>query len=109
MMRVCHLGTCPVGIATQDPILRERFDGQPEQVINYFFFVAQEVRELMAQLGLRTFDEMVGRVDLLETRGAVDHWKARGLDISRLLYVPDVPPTVAIRRIQEQDHGLEEA
>ncbi len=109
MMRVCHLNTCPVGIATQDPELRKRFDGQPENVVNYFFFIAQEVRELMAQLGFRTFDEMVGRVDMLEMRAAIDHWKARGLDVSTLLERPNVGPEVAIRCIQAQDHGLTEA
>jgi glutamate synthase (NADPH/NADH) large chain len=109
MMRVCHLNTCPVGIATQDPVLRQRFAGQPEHLINYFFFVAEEVRELMAKLGFRTFDEMVGRVDKLEVKDAVDHWKARGLDISYLLQKPDVPDTVAIRCVQPQDHGLDEA
>jgi glutamate synthase (NADPH/NADH) large chain len=109
MMRVCHLGTCPVGIATQDPVLRQRFAGQPEQVVNYFFFVAQEVRELMAQLGFRTFNEMVGRVEKLETSEALRHWKARGIDLSLLLEKPDVPDTVAIRQVQAQDHGLDEA
>jgi len=109
MMRVCHLNTCPVGIATQDPVLRERFAGTPEHVINYFFMVAEEVRELMAQLGFRTFDEMVGRVDRLDVRAAVDHWKAKGLDIGPLLEKPDVPDTVAVRCVTEQDHGLDEA
>jgi glutamate synthase (NADPH/NADH) large chain len=109
MMRVCHLNTCPVGIATQDPELRKRFAGTPENVVNYFFFVAEEVRELMAQLGFRTFDEMVGRVDKLEMRRAIDHWKARGIDVSVLLEKPDVPETVAIRCIQAQNHGLDEA
>jgi glutamate synthase (NADPH/NADH) large chain len=85
MMRKCHLNTCPVGVATQDPVLRKRFTGQPEHVINYFFFVAEEVRALMAQLGFRTFDEMVGRVDRLDMRRAVDHWKAKGVDLSKLL------------------------
>ncbi|HXG24730.1 MAG TPA: glutamate synthase-related protein, partial [Chthonomonadales bacterium] len=109
MMRVCHLNTCPVGIATQDPVLRQRFAGQPEHVINYFFFVAEEVRELMAKLGFRKFDEMVGRVDKLEVREAIDHWKAHGLDIGYLLQKPDVSETVAIRCVQPQDHGLDEA
>ncbi|MCC6729040.1 MAG: glutamate synthase large subunit [Chthonomonadales bacterium] len=109
MMRVCHLNTCPVGIATQDPVLRERFAGTPEDVVRFFFFVAEEVRELMAQLGFRRFEEMVGRTDRLESRRAVDHWKARGVDVSGLLAVPDVPETVARRRVQPQDHGLDEA
>jgi len=109
MMRVCHLNTCPVGIATQDPLLRERFAGQPEHVINFFFFVAEEAREIMAQLGFRTLDEMVGRMDLLETQDAVAHWKARGLDLTPILMAPRVPSSVAIRCMTKQDHGLEEA
>jgi glutamate synthase domain-containing protein 2/glutamate synthase domain-containing protein 1/glutamate synthase domain-containing protein 3 len=109
MMRVCHLNTCPVGIATQDPVLRKRFAGKPEHVVNYFFFVAEEVREIMAQLGFRTFDEMIGRVDMLDVRDAVDHWKARGVDVSILLEKPNVPPAVATRCVQAQDHGLSEA
>jgi glutamate synthase (ferredoxin) len=107
MMRVCHLNTCPVGIATQDPELRKKFTGQPEFVENYFRFVAEEVRELMAELGFRTIDEMVGRVDRLEMRAAIDHWKAAGVDLSQVLSVPDVPYDAARRRIHEQDHGLE--
>ncbi|HEX7045295.1 MAG TPA: glutamate synthase large subunit, partial [Burkholderiales bacterium] len=107
MMRVCHMNTCPVGIATQDPELRKRFAGDPEHVVNYFRFVAQEVREYMAMLGFRTMDEMIGRVDRLNVRPAVDHWKARGLDFSRILYQPPVGPDVAIRKVREQDHGLE--
>ena len=83
MMRVCHLNTCPVGIATQDPELRERFDGTPEHVVNYLFFVAEEVRELMASLGVRTFDELIGRADLLELDTAIEHWKARGVDLTQ--------------------------
>jgi glutamate synthase (NADPH) large chain len=109
MMRVCHLGTCPVGIATQDPVLRDRFVGTPDQVINYFFFVAEEVREIMAQLGFRKLEEMVGRVDMLDVREAAEHWKARGLDVSPLLQKPVVEKTVAIRCVTEQDHGLNEA
>ena len=88
MMRACHLNTCPVGIATQDPELRRRFEGTPEHVVNYLFFVAEEARELMAQLGVRTYDDLVGRVELLEAAPAVDHWKARGLDLSLLLAAP---------------------
>ncbi|HCP76144.1 MAG TPA: hypothetical protein DIU11_00005, partial [Pusillimonas sp.] len=80
----CHLNTCPVGVATQDPILRKKFSGKPEYVVNYFFFVAEEVREIMAQLGIRTFDELIGRADLLNTAPAIDHWKAKGLDFSRV-------------------------
>jgi glutamate synthase domain-containing protein 2/glutamate synthase domain-containing protein 1/glutamate synthase domain-containing protein 3 len=109
MMRVCHLNTCPVGIATQDPGLRKRFAGNPDHVINYFRFVAQEVREHMARLGFRTMDEMIGRVDRLDVRSAVDHWKARGLDFSRILYQPKMGPGVAIRRVREQDHALDKS
>src|SRR5262249_25640390 len=90
MMRKCHLNTCPVGIATQDPVLRKKFTGQPEHVINFFFFIAEEVRELMAKLGFRTFNEMVGRVGKLDMKTAVEHWKAKGVDLSRILY--QVPP-----------------
>jgi glutamate synthase (NADPH/NADH) large chain len=106
MMRKCHLNTCPVGIATQDPVLRAKFRGQPEHVINYFFFVAEEVREIMAQLGFRTVAEMVGRMDRLRPR-ELDHWKGRTLDLTPLLHQPQVPETVAIRCVQPQDHGLE--
>ncbi|MCS7314221.1 MAG: glutamate synthase large subunit [Bryobacterales bacterium] len=109
MMRKCHLNTCPVGIATQDPVLRRRFQGQPEHVIRYFFFVAEQVRELMAELGFRTMDEMIGRVDRLEIRRAEDHWKARELDLSAILYNPPVPSRVGRRKLREQDHGLEQA
>ncbi len=86
MMRKCHLNTCPVGVATQDPVLRKRFSGQPEHVVNFFFFVAEEVRELMAQIGVRKFDELIGRSDLLDMKKGVDHWKARGLDFSRIFH-----------------------
>jgi glutamate synthase (ferredoxin) len=109
MMRVCHLNTCPVGIATQDPELRKKFAGDPEHVINFFRFVATEVRELMAQLGFRSMDEMIGRVDRLDVAKAVDHWKARGLDFSKILYRPEVGPEVAIKRVRNQDHGLEKS
>src|SRR5205814_4953332 len=95
MMRKCHLNTCPVGIATQDPVLRARFTGAPEHVINYFFFVAEELRGIMASLGVRRVDEMIGRTDLLDTRPAVEHWKARGIDLSRLLYAPRSAQNVA--------------
>ncbi|MBV9862628.1 MAG: glutamate synthase large subunit [Alphaproteobacteria bacterium] len=109
MMRKCHLNTCPVGIATQDPVLRKRFTGQPEHVINFFFFVAEEVRELMAQLGFRRFDEMVGHVDRLDAMPAIEHWKARGIDLSRLLHREPEAPGVAIRNSERQQHGLETA
>jgi glutamate synthase (NADPH/NADH) large chain len=109
MMRKCHLNTCPVGIATQDPELIKKFDGKPEHVINYFFFVAEEVREWMAKMGFRKFEEMVGRSDMLDARPGVEHWKARGLDFSRLFYRPAVEPGVAIRQCETQDHGLEKA
>jgi glutamate synthase (NADPH) large chain len=113
MMRKCHLNTCSVGIATQDPVLRKQFQGQPEHVINFFFFLAEQVRQYMADLGFRTVDEMVGRVDMLDVEPAVDHWKdhwkARGLDFSAILYNPPTPSRVARRRVQSQDHGLEQA
>jgi hypothetical protein len=109
MMRKCHLNTCPVGIATQDPELRKKFDGKPEHVINYFFLVAEELREIMASLGLRTINEMVGRVDLLHTRAAIDHWKARGLDFSAILHKVDAPPDVATYCREAQNHGLEDS
>ena len=109
MMRVCHLNTCPVGIATQDPRLREKFAGTPELVERFFRFVAEEVRQYMAALGFRTVAEMVGRVDRLDVKPAVDHWKARGLDFSAILHRPDAGPEVAIRKVVEQDHGLEQA
>ena len=109
MMRKCHLNTCPVGIATQDPALRAKFTGTPEHVINFFFFIADEVREIMAQLGFRTFDEMVGRVDMLEMRDVKDHWKAKGLDLSSMLFNPPVPKKVFRRCVIAQDHGLEAA
>jgi glutamate synthase (ferredoxin) len=106
MMRVCHLNTCPVGIATQDPVLRAKFNGKPEFVENYFRFVAEEVRELMAELGFRTMDEMIGRVDRLDVRKAVQHWKAGGIDLSPILHEVDVEPDAARRCITTQDHGL---
>ncbi len=106
MLRKCHLNTCSVGIATQDPELRKKFAGQPEHVINYFFFVAEHLRQIMAEMGFRTVNEMIGRVDRLDARKAVEHWKARGIDLSRLLYRPQVPPDVATYHCQEQDHGL---
>jgi glutamate synthase domain-containing protein 2/glutamate synthase domain-containing protein 3 len=109
MMRKCHLNTCSVGIATQDPVLRKQFQGQPEHVINFFFFLAEQVRQYMAEFGFRTFDEMVGRVDMMDVEPVVDHWKARGLDFSAILYNPPVPSRVARRCVQKQDHGLEQA
>ena len=109
MMRVCHLDTCPVGIATQNPELRQHFAGRPEFVENYFRFVATEIRELMATMGFRAIEEMVGHVDRLDTTAAVDHWKAEGLDLSQILHNPDVPETVARRAVRTQDHGLERA
>lgn len=109
MMRVCHLGTCPVGIATQDPELRKKFAGKPEHVINYFFFVAEEVRKLMAQLGFRKLEDMVGRADCLDTSGAVRYWKARGVDLSRILEPAPGGDGIAIRCVESQDHGLAEA
>ncbi|MEY3380722.1 MAG: Ferredoxin-dependent glutamate synthase 1, partial [Pseudomonadota bacterium] len=109
MMRKCHLNTCPVGVATQDPALRKKFSGKPEHVVNYFFFVAEEVRQIMAQLGIRKFDEMIGRMDLLDMRHGIEHWKSSGLDFSRLLTLPLVPADVPRLHVAEQDHGLEKA
>ena len=109
MMRKCHLNTCPVGVATQDPVLRQKFQGRPEHVVNFFFFVAEEARQLMAQLGIRKFDELIGRADLLDTRKGVSHWKAKGLDFSRIFYQPAMPADVARRQVEVQDHGLERA
>ncbi len=109
MMRVCHLNTCPVGIATQDPELRRKFAGTPENVINFFFYIAEQLRQIMATLGFRTVDEMVGRVDMLDTRKAIEHWKAKGLDFSAILYNPPMPSRIARRCVKEQDHGIDEA
>jgi glutamate synthase domain-containing protein 2/glutamate synthase domain-containing protein 1/glutamate synthase domain-containing protein 3 len=109
MMRACHLNTCPVGIATQDPELRKRFAGQPEHVVNFMFYVAEEARRIMAQLGVRRFEDLVGRVDLLEADEAIERWKARGLDLSALLQAPDVPPEVAVRRVRPQASPLTDA
>jgi glutamate synthase (NADPH/NADH) large chain len=107
MMRKCHLNTCPVGVATQDPVLRARFTGAPEHVINYFFFVAEELREIMASLGIRKLDEMIGQTELMDATVAVDHWKAQGIDLSRLLYSPKVPDGVARLNSERQHHGLD--
>jgi glutamate synthase domain-containing protein 3 len=109
MMRKCHLNTCPVGVATQDPVLRAKFTGAPEHVINFLFFVAEELRQIMAKLGFRTLAEMVGRVDMLDTRPAVEHWKAKGLDLSQIFYNPEVPKRVGRRCMIAQDHGLQNA
>jgi len=109
MMRVCHLNTCPVGIATQDPELRKKFTGQPEHVVNFFHLVAQELRRIMAQLGFRTVNEMVGRSDKLCMRKAIDHWKAKGLDYSKILAQPEAAPGVGVYCSEKQDHGLEQA
>ncbi|MDP1945866.1 MAG: glutamate synthase large subunit [Nitrospirota bacterium] len=106
MMRKCHLNTCPVGIATQDPALRKKFAGQPEHIVNFFFFVAEELRQIMAKLGFRTINEMVGRVDKLKVHKAVDHWKAKGLDLSPLLQAPNVGPEIARYCVKKQDHGI---
>ena len=107
MMRKCHLNTCPVGVATQDPVLRRRFSGQPEHLVNYFFFVAEEARELMAQLGVRKIDELIGRSDLIDMRKGITHWKARGLDYSRIFHRPQAD--VARRHGESQEHGLHKA
>ena len=109
MMRKCHLNTCPVGVATQDPELRKKFTGQPEHVVNYFFFVAEELRAYMAQLGVRKIDELIGRSDLLDVKHGIEHWKAQGLNFSKVFHQPDVAASVARRHAQKQDHGLEKA
>ncbi len=109
MMRKCHLNTCPVGVATQDPVLRRKFSGKPEYVVNYFFFVAEEVRELMASLGVRKLDELIGRADLLDMKKGIEHWKARGLDFARVFAMPQMPAEVARFHCESQDHGLEKA
>ncbi len=109
MMRVCHLNTCPVGIATQDPELRKKFEGKPEHVVNFMMFIAEEVREYMAQLGFRSMDEMIGHVECLEANEAITHWKAKGVDLGKILYRPEAPPEVAIHNVEKQDHGLDQA
>jgi glutamate synthase (NADPH/NADH) large chain len=109
MMRKCHLNTCPVGVATQDPVLRQKFSGKPEHVVNYFFFIAEEVRQIMAQLGIRKFDDLIGRADLLDMKKGIEHWKASGLDFSRLLAQPQMPADVSRFHIEGQDHGLEKS
>jgi glutamate synthase (NADPH/NADH) large chain len=109
MMRKCHLNTCPVGVATQDPELRKRFTGQPEHVVNYFFMVAEDVRQWMAKLGFRNFNELIGRSDVLDMHRAITHWKTQGLDFSRIFYKPVVDGSTAIYQTEKQEHGLEHA
>ncbi len=106
MMRKCHLNTCPVGVATQDPVLRKRFSGQPEHVVNYFFFVAEEARRIMAEMGIRKIDDLIGRTDLLDMQAGVEHWKARGLDFSKIFHMPPVGAEVARVHCESQDHNL---
>ncbi|HSS84512.1 MAG TPA: glutamate synthase-related protein, partial [Reyranella sp.] len=109
MMRVCHLNTCPAGVATQDPRLRERFAGKPEHAVNFMRFIAQHLREIMAQLGFRKLEDMVGRVDMLEPRAAIDHWKAKGFDFSNILYAPDAGPEIGRFKQIGQDHGIDKS
>jgi glutamate synthase (NADPH/NADH) large chain len=109
MMRVCHLDTCPVGVATQNPVLRERFTGQPEFVETFFEFIAEEVRGYLAALGFRSIDEAVGQAEFLDVEKAVDHWKASGLDLAPILHVPDIDPSAPRRQVVSQDHGLDAA
>jgi glutamate synthase (NADPH/NADH) large chain len=109
MMRKCHLNTCPVGVATQDPVLRKKFQGKPEHVVNFFFFVAEEARQIMAQLGIRTFNELIGRADLLDKSKAIEHWKAKGLDFSKIFHLPEVDANAPRYQVEEQEHGLEKA
>jgi len=109
MMRKCHLNTCPVGVATQDPVLRRKFEGKPEHVVNYFFHVAEEARELMAQLGVRSLSGLIGRTELLDMKKGIEHWKAKGLDFSRVFAMPKMPAGVAVRHSESQSHGLEKA
>jgi glutamate synthase (NADPH/NADH) large chain len=106
MMRKCHLNTCPVGVATQDPVLRAKFSGKPEYVVNFFFYIAEEVREIMAQLGIKTFDELVGRVDLLDTKKSIEHWKAKGLDFKKIFAQPVHAMSDERRQVSTQDHNL---
>jgi glutamate synthase (NADPH/NADH) large chain len=108
-MRVCHLDTCPVGVATQNPELRRRFTGKPEFIVNFFSFVAQEVREYLAAVGFRTLEEAVGHAELLDTSVAVSHWKASGIDLSPVLHVPELPPGAVRHQVADQDHGLDKA
>ena len=106
MMRKCHLNTCPVGVATQDPELRKKFTGQPEHVVNFFFFVAEELRELMASIGIAKFEDLIGRADLLDMKAGIDHWKIHGLDFSKVFHLPDMPASVSRKNNDVQDHGL---
>jgi glutamate synthase (NADPH/NADH) large chain len=108
-MRKCHLNTCPVGVATQDPVLRKKFSGKPEHVVNFFFFIAEEARQIMAQLGIRKFDDLIGRADLLDTKKGIEHWKASGLDFSRIFHLPQIEATAPRFHREEQDHGLAKA
>jgi glutamate synthase (NADPH/NADH) large chain len=109
MMRKCHLNTCPVGVATQDPELRKKFTGQPDHVVNYFFFIAEELRELMAKIGIRKLDDLIGRSDLLGMNQAITHWKSQGLDFAKIFHRPDMSSDVARLHAEEQDHGLDKA
>jgi glutamate synthase (NADPH/NADH) large chain len=109
MMRVCHLDTCPVGVATQNPVLRERYSGKAEHVVNFFTYIAEEVREILAELGFRSLDEAIGHAEVLDASQAVDHWKAKGLDISPIFHVPDLPAGTSLRNTTGQDHGLDKA
>ncbi len=109
MMRKCHLNTCPVGVATQDPVLRKKFTGQPEHVVNFFFFIAEEVRELMASIGIAKFDDLIGRSDLLDMKAGIDHWKIHGLDFGKIFHQPDMPASVSRKNNDVQDHGLANA
>src|SRR5918997_5430306 len=109
MMRVCHLDTCPVGVATQNPELRKRFTGRPEFVVTFFEYIAEEVRALLAELGFRSLAEAIGHAELLDTTAAIDHWKASGLDLSPILHVPEVAPGAALHQVVTQDHGLDRA
>ena len=109
MMRKCHLNTCPVGVATQDPELRKKFEGKPEHVVNYLFFVAEEARELMSRLGVRSVNELIGRTELLDVQKGIEHWKAKGLDFSKIFYMPKMPADVALYHCETQNHGLEKA
>jgi len=109
MMRKCHLNTCPVGVATQDPELRKRFTGQPDHVVNYFFFIAEEVREIMAELGVKNFNDLIGRSDLLDMQAGINHWKIHGLDFSKIFYRPELSDEVGTYHQETQDHGLDKA
>jgi glutamate synthase domain-containing protein 3 len=109
LLRKCHLNTCSVGVATQDPELRKKFDGKPEYVVNFFTFIAEEVRQIMAELGFKKFEDMVGRVDMLDTKETIEHWKVKGVDLTNILHRPDVPKGVSIRHSSTQDHALEKA